>query len=74
MNGRYSPVKTRGVVPHDIGDPGELCMIGYHEVIFDKERKRVHLNMEIVIILNPVFFSCGKKSDFNIKLNYETHI
>lgn len=22
MSGRYSPVKTRNVVPHDIGDPG----------------------------------------------------
>lgn len=22
MNGRYSPAKTRNVVPHDIGDPG----------------------------------------------------
>ncbi len=32
MSGQYSPVKTRGVVPHDIGDPGEWCIIGYHEV------------------------------------------
>lgn len=23
MSGRYSPVKTKNVVPHDIGDPGE---------------------------------------------------
>lgn len=23
MNGLCSPVKTKGVVPHDIGDPGE---------------------------------------------------
>lgn len=23
MNGRCSPVKTKGVVPHDIGDPGK---------------------------------------------------
>lgn len=22
MSGRYSPVKTKNVVPHDIGDPG----------------------------------------------------
>uniref|UniRef100_A0A671NWC8 Non-lysosomal glucosylceramidase n=1 Tax=Sinocyclocheilus anshuiensis TaxID=1608454 RepID=A0A671NWC8_9TELE len=33
MNGRYSPVKTWGVVPHDIGDPGKLCIIGYHDAL-----------------------------------------
>lgn len=56
MNGRYSPVKTRGVVPHDIGDPGELCIIGYHEVTrhICQREKESSPKMEIVIILNPI--------------------
>lgn len=24
MSGQYSPVKTKNVVPHDIGDPGRI--------------------------------------------------
>lgn len=27
MSGRYSPVKAKNVVPHDIGDPGRRKMI-----------------------------------------------
>lgn len=60
MDGRYSPVKTRGVVPHDIGDPGELCIIGDHEfthVANGKDRK-----IKIVIILNLIYiFSLWKQ-------------
>lgn len=74
MNGLYSPVKTRGVVPHDIGDPGELCIIGYHEVtrhICQREKKSSP-KMEIVILNPIIIFSyeiCSISEIFSIMLN-----
>lgn len=64
MDGRYSPVKTRGVVPHDIGDPGELCIIGYHEFTHaacGKNRKRIHLKLKLSSSWTSYFFSLWKK-------------
>uniref|UniRef100_A0A671NVX0 Non-lysosomal glucosylceramidase n=1 Tax=Sinocyclocheilus anshuiensis TaxID=1608454 RepID=A0A671NVX0_9TELE len=43
MNGRYSPVKTWGVVPHDIGDPGNIY-------IYIQIYQNIHF---IIILLTP---------------------
>lgn len=43
MNGRCSSVKTKGVVPHDIGDPGrEKPNASFFWVIRGKKKKRAH--------------------------------
>uniref|UniRef100_A0A672RRE4 Non-lysosomal glucosylceramidase n=1 Tax=Sinocyclocheilus grahami TaxID=75366 RepID=A0A672RRE4_SINGR len=49
MNGRYSPVKTRGVVPHDIGDPDDEPWVRANAYMIHDTADWKDLNLKFVL-------------------------
>ncbi|XP_005172389.1 non-lysosomal glucosylceramidase [Danio rerio] len=49
MNGRYSPVKTRGVVPHDIGDPDDEPWVRVNAYLIHDTADWKDLNLKFVL-------------------------
>ncbi|RXN21558.1 non-lysosomal glucosylceramidase [Labeo rohita] len=49
MNGRYSPVKTRGVVPHDIGDPDDEPWVRANAYLIHDTADWKDLNLKFVL-------------------------